>query len=96
MTRLVVEGTLTGACVSELEKSWQTTTSDQSSPQIVVDLSSVSFVDASGKRLLTRMRESGVRLVAKGIMPRCLIEEIESANSEQPANPESSLASRRA
>jgi anti-anti-sigma regulatory factor len=93
--RLVVEGKLAGACVCELEKSWQATSSDESTAQVVVDLSSVTFVDASGKKLLARMCKSGIRLVARGIMPRCLIEEIESANSEQPINPKPGLAYRR-
>jgi anti-anti-sigma regulatory factor len=81
--RLVVEGKLAGASLSELEKSWQKAVSNESKCAIVVDLSCVSFVDTSGKELLKRMRESGIRFVGMGIMPKCLIEEIESATVHQ-------------
>jgi anti-anti-sigma regulatory factor len=77
-TRLVVEGKLAGACVSELEKSWQAVTSVDSKGRILVDLSGITFIDESGKRLLTRMHDYGIRFIAIGIMPKSLIEEIES------------------
>ena len=79
-TRIVVAGKLAGATVSELEKSWQTTLSGHSRVRVVVDLSCVTFVDTSGKELLKHMHESGIRFVGTGIMPKCLIEEIESKN----------------
>ena len=80
-TRLIVEGKLCGPCVGELEKSWQTAVSGESKLSVVVDLSGVAFVDASGKELLTRMHQQGVDFVAPGIMPKCVVEEIESAKS---------------
>ena len=77
-TRIVVEGKLAGATVSELEKSWHKTIADPLRVRVVVDLSCVTFVDTSGKELLKRMHESGIRFIGTGIMPKCLIEEIES------------------
>ena len=76
-TRLVVEGRLAGACVGELERCWRATASEESPASILVDLSSVTFVDATGKQLLTHMHEQGIRFVASGLLARCLIEEIE-------------------
>ena len=75
-TRLVVEGRLAGACISELERCWRATASTESPESILVDLSSVTFIDASGKQLLTQMHEQGSRLVASGLLARSLIEEI--------------------
>ena len=77
-TRFVVEGKLAGSCVTELEKCWRSTVGTESTTSIVVDLTSVSFIDSPGKRLLTRMHEQGIRFVAAGLLPKCLIEEIES------------------
>src|SRR5882672_1473063 len=54
-SRLVVEGRLAGACVGELERCWQAIASRESAESILVDLSSVTFVDAAGKQLLTQM-----------------------------------------
>ena len=76
-TRLIVEGKLAGACVGELEKCWRETASTKSPELILVDLSSVTFVDASGKQLLAGMHKRGTRFTAGGLLAKCLIEEIE-------------------
>jgi anti-anti-sigma regulatory factor len=79
--RLIVEGRLAGACIGELERCWRATTATESTESILVDLSSVTFIDASGKQLLTRMHEQGIRLVASGLLAKSLIEEIESSGA---------------
>jgi anti-anti-sigma regulatory factor len=76
--RFVVEGKLAGECVGELEKCWSALGSDYSPESILVDLTSVSFIDDSGKRLLSTMHEKGIRIVATGLMPRFVIAEIEA------------------
>ena len=73
----VVEGKLAGACVNELEKCWQAAAVTESQRSILVDLTSVTFIDVTGKQLLTRMHEQGTRLVATGLMTKSLVEEIE-------------------
>jgi hypothetical protein len=80
-TCFIVEGKLAGACVEELEKCWQAATSTESEGPISVDLTSVFFIDESGKQLLTRMHEQGTRFLAAGLMAKLLIEEIECAES---------------
>jgi len=79
MTRFVVEGKLAGACIGELEKCWQAARSAGSEGSILVDLTGVTFVDAPGKQLLTRMHEQGAGFLATGLMTKFLIEEIKSA-----------------
>jgi len=78
-TRLIVEGKLAGACVGELEKCWRETASTTSPVSILVDLSSVTFVDAAGKQLLAGMHEQGIRFTAAGLLGKSLIEEIGGA-----------------
>jgi anti-anti-sigma regulatory factor len=73
-TRLFLEGKLAGSVVSELEKCWLTCSGNKD--QIVVDLTSVSFVDECGKRLLTRMSQAGITLFSTRLMTKCLIEQI--------------------
>ena len=80
-TRLVVEGRLAAACISELERCWRATVSTESPGSIFVDLSGVTFVDASGKQLLAQMHEQGIRFVASGLLAKCLIEEIEHSSA---------------
>jgi ABC-type transporter Mla MlaB component len=82
-TCLIVEGKLAGACVGELEKCWRETASTKSPELILVDLSSVTFVDASGKQLLAGMHKRGTRFTAAGLLAKCLIEEIERSCTEK-------------
>ena len=79
-TRLVVEGKLAGACVGELEKCWQAARTLESQGSILVDLTSVTFVDATGKQLLARMHEKGIGFIAAGLMAKSVIAEIESGD----------------
>ena len=75
-TRLIVEGKLAGACVGELEKCWRETATAKSPESILVDLSSVTFVDAAGKQLLADMQKQGSKFTAAGLLAKCLLEEI--------------------
>jgi hypothetical protein len=45
----------------------------------VVDLTGVTFVDAKGKALLTRMWQQGADLRAAGCLTRCIVDEITKA-----------------
>jgi anti-anti-sigma regulatory factor len=74
LTRLVIEGKLAGACVDELDKCWR----DEPSKKLLIDLTSVSFIDDRGKQLLKRMHDHGATLISSSIMSRCLIEELNS------------------
>jgi hypothetical protein len=75
-TRFLVEGKLAGACVNELENCWRSLSRKSSAP-IFVDLSCVTFIDATGKRLLAMMHSQGAKLTASGLLANCVIKEIE-------------------
>jgi hypothetical protein len=77
ITRLFLEGKLSGPCVNELDKCWQTCPSGEVA--LLVDLTNVSFVDEQGKAQLARMHHKGIKLFSKSLMTKCLIEEIENA-----------------
>ena len=77
VTRFVVEGKLAGQCVCELEKCWLNVLTNESSRNVVVDLTSVTFVDAAGRELLTRLLAEGVRFEAMLLMPKSIIQELE-------------------
>ena len=72
--RLVLEGKLAGACVDELDRCWQQDSC--SGAAILVDLTSVNYIDDRGKQLLKRMHDHGITLVSTSLMSKCLIEEI--------------------
>jgi len=78
MMRLVLEGKLAGACVDELDKCWKQTISNGA--PLLVDLTSVSYVDERGKQLLKRMHDHGVKLFSRRLLSKCVIAEIDSPN----------------
>jgi hypothetical protein len=83
VTRLIVEGKLAGACVGELEKCWRETASTKSPESVLVDLKSVTFVDAAGKELLAGMHMQGTRFTSAGLLAKCLLEEIERSCAQK-------------
>jgi ABC-type transporter Mla MlaB component len=72
---LILEGRLAGPWVEELNSYWRRMAAN-SQGGAVVDLSGVTFVDAKGKALLTRMWQQGADLRAAGCLTRCIVEEI--------------------
>jgi anti-anti-sigma regulatory factor len=79
VTRLILEGKLSGACVDELAKCWLQVLSSDS--DLLIDLTSVSFIDDRGKQLLMRMHENGTKLVSTSLMSKCFIQEIDEAQN---------------
>lgn len=79
--RLVVEGKLDRACVGELDNCWQSAKSLEPHGSILMDLTGVTYIDACGKQLLTRMHEQGTEFLCGGLMTRFMIEEIKSAEN---------------
>jgi anti-anti-sigma regulatory factor len=71
-----IEGKLAGNWVHEALETW-TKLASAGSP-ITADLSGVTSVDASGRRLLSEMHARGVRLLGSTLLTRGLIEEITS------------------
>lgn len=77
-TRFTIEGKLTRPFAAELEKCWRTVTAAQPLRSIVVNLASVTFVDAECRELLVRMRRQGVELVPTGCLMRAIVAQIEA------------------
>jgi ABC-type transporter Mla MlaB component len=68
--RFVLVGKLDGAYVDELKSAWVTASSMLRGRELIFDLSALEAVDDAGLEFLSRMRESGARIVpvaAQGI-----------------------------
>jgi len=81
--RLKLEGKLAHEWVSEAENAWIRIAPFNGKKRLIVDLFDVGFVDDAGVLLLARMRQSGAKLTGSGPLISALIEEIESAATEQ-------------
>ena len=75
---LMLEGRLVGPWVEELNSYWRQFSGHQQSGTMI-DLTGVTFIDANGKALLTRLWQQGAELRAAGCLTRCIIEEITKA-----------------
>ena len=75
---LILEGRLAGPWVEELNSYWHQMSVDQQS-HTVIDLTGVTFIDSTGKTLLTGLWQQGAELRAVGCLTRCIVEEITKA-----------------
>src|SRR5579863_8635155 len=71
---LMLEGKLAGPWVAELQNSWDG--EQASGKQISLDLNEVTFVDAEGKALLTKLHEEGAKLISRGCLMRSIVARI--------------------
>ena len=71
-----LEGKLAGPWVKELDLCWRSAAGTQQIYPVRVDLSSVTFIDAEGKDLLSRIYREGAKLVATGCLNKCIVEGI--------------------
>jgi len=76
--KLVLEGKLAGPWVAELESCWQEALSAKAGISLLVDLTAVSYVDAAGKDLLTRMQRNGTELLVSSLMTRAIFDSPEN------------------
>lgn len=86
-TRFKLEGKLAGSWVEAMEQSWREALADSSGRSFVIDLTSITYVDARGTQLLTEMHRHGADLRASSCLTKCIVEEIRS-RSGQPAKAE--------
>ena len=75
---LILEGRLAGPWVEELNSYWHQMSVNQQNCTMI-DLTGVTFIDANGKALLTRLWQQGAELRAAGCLTRCIVEEITKA-----------------
>jgi len=63
---LKLEGSLSGAWVSELEDVWRSTLLDGTGRAVCVNLAAVFGMDAAGRYLLLLIHERGGRMIGSG------------------------------
>lgn len=83
---LKLDGEISGPWVKELEQCWQKAKAESSAKPIKVDLSSVTYIDPSGKALLRSLHTQGAELIACGCLTRFIVEEIRRNGSELKVN----------
>jgi anti-anti-sigma regulatory factor len=83
---LVLEGRLCGAWVEELRKVISGLAPEASVSRLVIALTSVSGVDAEGRRLLAQLHAEGIRFAGSGLSARTLIDEITQSPKQDAEN----------
>jgi len=72
---LKVEGRISGIWADELQRAFDETRRSTHNP-LVLDLTSVTFIDDLGKHVLKRILGLGAEFVASGCHTRCIVEEL--------------------
>ena len=80
--RLVLEGSLSGPWVAEVERVWHRTSTGLKSRVVRVELSGVTFVSEEGKQLLEQICASGVEIVSSDLLTRALAAELSHKHRE--------------
>jgi anti-anti-sigma regulatory factor len=80
---IILEGKLAGPWVEELNAYWSQISGNQQRG-VVIDLTGVTFIDADGKELLTKLWQQGAELRAAGCLTRCVVEEITGSGRIDP------------
>jgi anti-anti-sigma regulatory factor len=81
-TTYKLEGELRGPWVKELEQCWLAKPQAPSAHRILVDLTSVGFIDSAGKALLHKMYEQGAELIAVNCLTKFIVDEITKPETE--------------
>ncbi len=75
--RWTLQGRLSGPWVSQLKSSWEKSHASNGIRKCVVDVSSVTFVDLEGERVLATMVKDGAEFIATGVYTKHILEVLE-------------------
>lgn len=74
--RWVLQGRLIGPWAAELKTSWKKTHADAKGRVNVVDLREVTFIDAAGEKVLSRMMQEDAQFVVCGVYATHVIDNL--------------------
>lgn len=83
---LRLEGILAGPWVAELDRCWQATLVD--ADRVLIDLTTVTALDAYGRKLLEKMHAAGTQLRGKGPLIGYIVEQIQQQPATLISSPE--------
>jgi hypothetical protein len=75
-----VEGNLEGQCVRELEACWRSTLTLRREPNLRVDLTGMTSLDAAGRACLAALHGQGAEFVAADVLTKALVADITGAS----------------
>ena len=79
---LVLEGSLSGPWVAEVESVWQGVTLYRKPDRVRVDLSDVTFVSDEGKQVLKQICASGADIASSDLLTKALADELSRKHRE--------------
>jgi len=71
-----LEGKLVGPWVRELKECWRAALAGQREPNVRVDLTEVTFIDAGGRDCLAAMHRQGAEFIAADCLMKAVVAEI--------------------
>lgn len=71
-----LEGRLEGPWVRELEQCWRGMLNSPNPPNVCIDLSGVTHIDAAGRTRLAEMHKQGAEFIAGDCLTKAIVAEI--------------------
>jgi anti-anti-sigma regulatory factor len=81
--KLILEGRLAEPWSSDLRSHWEEARRAHPERKFVVDLKSVTRIDAGGERALATMKSQGAEFLASGVRMKQLIKDLEREGSRE-------------
>jgi hypothetical protein len=75
--RWTLQGRLSGPWVAQVKSNWKKSHGLNGSRKCIVDVSSVTFVDMDGERVLATMMNDGAEFIATGVYIKHVLEVLE-------------------
>lgn len=73
---LVLEGSLSGPWVAEVESVWRRTSIGGTALRVTIDLSGVTFVSDEGRQLLENICASGAEVVSSDLLTKTMADDL--------------------
>jgi len=73
---LIVEGTLVGAWVAELAKTWRNASHDLDGRKLVVDLCNLTVISSEGEEAIFDLMKQGAKFSCAGVLIKHVLKEL--------------------
>ena len=80
---LLLEGSLVGPWLPELQRTWDETRQTHEGAMLIVDLTNLTIVSQHGENILFQMMSEGARIVGKSFLAREVLKQLERRRNRQ-------------
>jgi hypothetical protein len=80
---LIVEGTLIGAWIAELGRTWRTASQDLDRRKLVIDLRNLTAISREGEDAIFDLMKKGAKFTCGGVLTRHVLKQLARKNQQE-------------